>query len=283
MALPVNSLDSAVQSLEDLEIELLLTAIARYFGYDFRSYAKASLRRRILCVVQEQGVETISGLQEKLLHYPDLLRSFISTLSVHVTSLFRDPEFYISLREKVVPMLRTYPFVRVWVAGCATGEEVYSLAILLHEAGLDDRVRIYATDISDDLLERAKLGAFPLARMKLYTQNYQRASGKRDFSSYYRVRGDSVYMDDALKKSLVFSQHNLAADAAFNEFQLVFCRNVMIYFDQELRQRVHRLFYDSLSNFGVICLGLRESIRFTSVENHFEALDDVQKIYRRTR
>ncbi len=272
-----------IQSLEDLEIDLLLTALARYFGYDFRNYARASLKRRIARVVQEQNVSTISALQERLLHQPDQLRNFISTLSVHVTSLFRDPHFYRSLRENVLPILRTYPFVRVWVAGCATGEEVYSLAILFEEEGLRDKVRIYATDISDELLEQAKEGRFGLDRMQLYTQNYQRASGKRDFSSYYRVRGEFAYFDDSLKKNLVFSQHNLAADAAFNEFQLVSCRNVMIYFDQELRKRVHSLLYDSLSNFGVYCLGSRESIRFTPMEAQFETLDEREKIYRRTR
>lgn len=276
-------LEPLPQSLDDLEIDLLLTAMARYFGYDFRNYARASLKRRIARVVHDQGVKTISGLQERILHHPDQLRNFISKLSVHVTSLFRDPEFYRSLRENVVPILRTYPFVRVWVAGCATGEEVYSLAILLQEEGLEDRVRIYATDLSDELLEQAKEGRFALDRMQLYTQNYQRAAGKRDFSSYYRVRGDFAYFDDSLKKNLVFSQHNLAADAAFNEFQLVSCRNVMIYFDQELRLKVHDLLYDSLSNFGVYCLGSRESIQFTSKEQYFETLDERQKIYRRTR
>lgn len=269
--------------LEDLELELLLTAIARRYGYDFRHYSKASLKRRVRRAVQTESVGSISGLQERLLHDLDALRRFVSVLSVHVTAMFRDPGFHRKLRTEIVPKLRTYPFVRVWVAGCATGEEVYSLAILLAEEGLYDRARIYATDISDDLLERAERGVFPLERMKLYTKNYQSAGGERDFSSYYRVERDRVIFDPSLRRNVVFSQHNLAADACFNEFQLVLCRNVMIYFDQTLRERVHQLLHQSLCMFGVLGLGLRETVRFTSVEDCYEVLDRDLRIYRRIR
>src|SRR5690606_6288969 len=230
---------------------------------------------------QEAGVRNVSNLQERLLHRPDSLREFVSTLSVHVTSLFRDPEFYAALRKDVVPMLKTYPLIRVWVAGCATGEEVYSLAILLQEEGLYERCRIYATDISDDLLQRASKGEFPLERMKLYTQNYLRSGGKREFSSYCRAHGDVVTFDPSLKRGLVFSQHNLAADRAFNEFQLVLCRNVMIYFNDTLRHRVQSLLFESLSNFGVLGLGLKESIRFTPHAESFVELNPELRLYKK--
>lgn len=269
--------------LEDLEVDLLLSAISRRFGYDFRNYSKASIKRRIRRAVQELRVATISGLQEKLLHDPSALRKFVSTLSVHVTSLFRDPRFYIALRNEVIPTLRTYPFLRIWVAGCATGEEVYSLAILLSEEGIYDKTQIYATDISDDVLAQADLARFPLERMQLYTQNYQRALGKRDFSSYYRTQGSFASLDPALKKNIVFSQHNLAVDGAFNEFQLILCRNVMIYFDQLLRERVHQLFHDSLCHLGVLGLGMRESIRFTSITDSYEELNGDYRLYRKVR
>lgn len=273
--------ESKETSLEDLEIELLLIAVFRRYGYDFQNYAKASLRRRIRRAVQESGVKNVSRLQERLLHRPDSLREFVSTLSVHVTSLFRDPDFYAALRKEVVPMLRTYPLVRVWVAGCATGEEVYSLAILLQEEGIYERCRIYATDISDDLLQQASRGEFPLERMKLYTQNYLRAGGKQEFSSYYRVYGEVAAFDPSLKRGLIFSQHNLAADGAFNEFQLVLCRNVMIYFNDTLRHRVQSLLFESLGNFGVLGLGLKESIRFTPHTKSFVDLNAELRLYKK--
>jgi chemotaxis protein methyltransferase CheR len=272
---------SSSQSLEELEIELLLTAIARRFGYDFRNYSRPSLRRRVRKAVMDQKVQTISGLQEKVLHEPGALNEFLSAISVHITSLFRDPSFYVALRKDVLPLLRTYPFIRVWVAGCATGEEVYSLAILLREEGLLERSRIYATDISDRLLEQARLGVFPLERMQLYTHNYQKASGKVDFSVYYRAQGDSVIFDASLKQNIVFSQHNLVSDSAFNEFQLILCRNVMIYFDPALRERVFGLLYQSLCHLGVLGLGLRESVRFTNHASSYEIIDPDMRIYKR--
>lgn len=271
------------RELEELELDLLLTAIARRYGYDFRQYAEASLKRRVRKAVQLEGVGSISGLQERLLHDLDALRRFISVLSVHVTAMFRDPPFHLKLREEVIPKLRTYPFVRVWIAGCATGEEVYSLAILLSEAGIYDRTRIYATDISDDLLERARRGVFGLDKMKGYEANYRRAGGRRHLSSYYAARGGEAHFDADLRKNVVFSQHNLAADGVFNEFQLILCRNVMIYFDQALRRHVHHLLYQSLGMFGVLGLGLRETIRFTPFQDRYEALDAHLRIYRRTR
>lgn len=271
------------RELEDLEIDLLLTAIARRYGYDFRQYSKASLKRRVRRAVQEERVHSISGLQERLLHDLDALRRFISILSVHVTSLFRDPAFYRTVRRDVVPVLRTYPLVRTWVAGCSTGEDVYSLAILLMEEGLYDRARIYATDISDDLLEQASVGTFSSDRLPLYAQNYQRAGGRHDFEAYCHTHGRKLVFDSELRRNVVFSQHNLASDAAFNEFQLILCRNVMIYFDQTLRQRVHEMLHQSLCMFGILGLGTRESIRFTPVADCYQALDPDLRLYRKIR
>lgn len=269
--------------LEDLEIDLLLTALARRYGYDFRNYSRASLRRRIRRAVQEEQVSTVSGLQERLLHDLGALRRFILILSVHVTAMFRDPSFHHVLRSRVIPQLRTYPLARIWIAGCATGEEVYSLAIMTLEEGLYERVRIYATDISDDLLEQAASGSFALDRMQQYTQNYQSAGGTQDFSSYYRVQRDRVFFDSDLRRHVIFSQHNLASDASFNEFQLILCRNVMIYFDQTLRRRCHALLHQSLCRLGFLGLGLRESIHFSDVEDCYEAVAPALRLYRRLR
>lgn len=275
--------DTEASSLEELELDLLLDALERRFGYDFRNYARASLKRRVRKVLQDLDVTTISGLQERLLHHPDLLRTFLATVSVNITSLFRNPRFYVALRQEVVPLLRTYPFVRIWVAGCATGEEIYSMAILLQEEGLYARTRVYATDLSDDLLEQAAKGQFPLDRMQQYTHNYLHSGGKTDFSSYYRVHGNSVILDPKLRTNLVFSQHNLAADGAFNEFHLILCRNVMIYFDETLRNRVHSLIFESLVNFGILGLGMKESIRFSPHVDAFVPVNADMRIYKRSR
>ena len=267
--------------LENLEIDLLLSAIASRYGYEFRNYGRGSMRRRIRRALELTGIKTISGLQEQLLHHPDELATFISIVSVHVTSMFRDPPFYQALRKLVVPQLRTHPYVRVWHAGCATGEEVYSLAIVLEEEGLYDRCRIYATDIADRVLARAERGVYPLSTIEEYRANYARAGGKKDFSSYYRADGKNVVLAGGLRRNLVFSQHNLVSDASFNEFQLILCRNVLIYFNQTLRRRVHELLYQSLTRFGVLGLGSRESLRFSPFEDRYEALDEEMRLYRR--
>jgi chemotaxis protein methyltransferase CheR len=202
-------------------------------------------------------------------------------LSINVTAMFRDPTFYVALREKVVPLLRTYPFSRIWAAGCSTGEEVYSLAIVLQEEGLYDRTRIYATDINEAVLERARAGVFPLEKMQQYTQNYIKAAGARSFSEYYVAAYDSVQFSRSLVDNVVFAQHNLAMDRSFNEFNLIVCRNVMIYFDKALQDRVHDLFYESLETFGVLALGHKESIQFTPFFDRYEELDLPERIYRK--
>jgi chemotaxis protein methyltransferase CheR len=202
-------------------------------------------------------------------------------LSINVTAMFRDPTFYVSFREQVVPLLRTYPFTRIWVAGCSTGEEVYSLAILLQEEELYARTRIYATDINEIVLEQARAGVFPLDRMREYTDNYIRAGGRRSFSEYYLAKYEGALFDRSLTENVVWAQHNLVQDRSFNEFNVILCRNVMIYFDRSLQNRVHRLFYESLERFGILCLGHKESIRFTEFEDSYEELDPQEKLYRR--
>lgn len=269
--------------LERVEIELLLEAVFRRYGFDFRSYAYNSLRRRLWKRMQADGIATVSALQASVLHDSEAMAALLHDLSVNVTTMFRDPAFYKVFREEVVPLLRTYPFVRVWHAGCSTGEEVYSMAILLEEAGLYERTRIYATDIDERVLRQAKERIFPLEKMQEYTQNYQSAGGTRSFSEYYTAMYDGAVFAPSLLRNVVFAQHNLATDRAFAEFNVVFCRNVMIYFDGSLQNRVHHLFYESLANFGLLALGSKETLRFSELEDRFETLSAKEKIYRKVR
>jgi chemotaxis protein methyltransferase CheR len=274
---------AARDDLEQLELELLLEGVFRRYGFDFREYAPASLRRRVWRRVHAEGETTISGLLERLLHDRASMERLLLDLSITVTAMFRDPTFYLSFRAKVVPQLRTYPFTRIWVAGCSTGEEVYSLAILLQEEGLYERSRIYATDINESVLDRAKTGVFPLEKMKEYTHNYLKAGGTRAFSEYYVAAYDGARFQRSLVDNAVFAQHNLVSDRSFNEFNVVVCRNVMIYFDKALQDRVHRLFYESLANFGVLGLGHKESIQFSPHAGAYEELDAREKLYRKVR
>jgi chemotaxis protein methyltransferase CheR len=263
-------------------VDLLLEAVYRRYSYDFRGYARASLRRRLWRRAHDERVRTLSGLQERVLHDPLVMERLLRDLSINVTEMFRDPAFFRALREKVVPILRTYPYVRVWNAGCSTGEETYSLAIVLEEAGLLERTRIYATDMNDDVLARAQSGRFPLDRMRRYTENYQRAGGTGDFSKYYAVKDGEAVFSTGLTDNAVFAQHNLAQDSGFNEFQLIVCRNVLIYFGRPLQERVHDLFLDSLARFGVLALGHKESV-VASHEDRYDVLDATEKLYRRKR
>jgi chemotaxis protein methyltransferase CheR len=269
--------------LERLEIELLLEAVHRRYGFDFREYAPASLKRRLWRRIRAEGLESVSGLQERVLHDPAVMEQLLLDLSINVTAMFRDPTFYAAFREKVVPALRTYPFARIWVAGCSTGEEVYSLAILLEEEGLRERARIYATDINEAVLERARAGVFPLDKMQEYTRNYIRAGGERAFSEYYVAAYDGAQFQRSLADNVVFAQHNLVSDRSFNEFHVIMCRNVMIYFARPLQDRVHELFYESLATFGVLALGHKESIRFSRHEDCYRELDPLEKLYRKVR
>jgi chemotaxis protein methyltransferase CheR len=280
---PESRAEQAESALEDVEIQLLLEGIHRRYGFDFRGYAAASLRRRLRRRMRAEGLATISGLQELVLHDPGALQRLLGDLSIAVTSMFRDPSFYRAFRERVCPILATYPFTRIWNAGCATGEETYSLAILLQEEDLYDRCRIYATDLNEAVLEKARSGVFRLERMQEYTENYIRAGGKRAFSEYYTAAYDGARFVNSLSENVVFAQHNLVSDGGFNEFHVIVCRNVLIYFDRELQDRVHALFHDSLIRRGVLAIGQKESIRFTAYRDRYEVLDADEKLYRKLR
>jgi chemotaxis protein methyltransferase CheR len=267
--------------LERLEIELLLTGIARHYGYDFRGYSPASLRRRVRHTMTGMSVRTVSELQARVLHDGVALDRLLRQLTIHVTSMFRDGDFYRAMRKQVIPQLRTYPFVRVWHAGCSTGEEVYSMAILLEEEGLYERTRLYATDISEAVLDRARRGIYPVDLMRKYTEAYHRAGGNQDFSRYYVADGEHAIMSSSLRRNIVFSPHNLGSDSSFNEFNLILCRNVLIYFGANLRDRATQLLHDSLVRFGYLALGKKESLDPTPQAGRFEALQGDTRIYRR--
>jgi chemotaxis protein methyltransferase CheR len=283
MAVPLIGTQKRIEqeSVEALELELLLQAAYKVYGYDFRDYARTSMRRRVMNIMREEGVRTISALQDRVLHDPSAWERFLNGVSVNVSAMFRDPAFFLALRREAVPLLRTYPFIRVWHAGCSLGEEVYSLAILLEEEGLYERSLIYATDINESTLRQAREGIYPADLMQKYTQNYIQAGGQRAFSEYYTARYDYAILRPALQRNIVFSQHNLASDGPFNEFNVILCRNVMIYFNQALQQRTHELFYASLGMFGLLGLGARESLRFTAHERRYEAVMEGEKLYRK--
>jgi len=281
VALPLSiEADSQVE-LERLELDLLLEAIHQRYGYDFRGYAQASLRRRLWRRADLEGLRTLSGLQERVLHDPPAMERLLGDLSINVTEMFRDPACHAAMRDRVLPLLRTHPFIRIWVAGCSTGEEVVSIAITLREQGLLDRALIYATDIDADALRQARTGSFPLAKIQRYTRNYLEAGGTDTFSSLYSVNGDQAVFDPALLEDVVFAQHNLATDGSFNEFHLVVCRNVLIYFGRELQDRVLELFDASLARRGVLALGRKETLRGTVLEDRYEPLVEAERIYRR--
>jgi chemotaxis protein methyltransferase CheR len=284
---PGDSLDGPPLSydpeLERVEIELLLEGVFRHYGFDFRSYAYASIRRRLWKRTEAEGLSSISELQARVLHDAAAMERLLLDLSVSVTAMFRDPGFYRVFREDVAPLLRTYPFIRIWHAGCSTGEEVYSTAIVLEEEGLLERTRIYATDINGAVLQQARAGIFPLNRMQEYTENYIRAGGKRSFSEYYTAKYDGALFSPSLTRNTVFSQHNLVTDRSFSEFTVIFCRNVLIYFDRELQNRVHTLFYDSLVTLGILALGSKESLRFSQYEPCYKKLHSRERLYRKVR
>jgi chemotaxis protein methyltransferase CheR len=282
ISLPDTPVDYA-RELERVEIDLLLEGVYRHYGFDFRSYAYASLKRRLWKRIDAEGLSTISQLQNLVLHDTAAMERLLLDLSVTVSAMFRDPTFYVAFRERVVPTLRTYPFIRMWHAGCSTGEEVHSMAILLEEEGLYDRARIYATDINEVVLARARDGIYPVDRMQEYTQNYLKAGGRRSFSEYYTAKYDHALFNASLRRNVVFAQHNLVTDRSFSEFNVILCRNVMIYFDRKLQERVQQLFYESLPIYGYLALGNKESLRLSKYEEFFEPVDAKERIYRRMR
>ncbi len=269
--------------LEGLEIELLMEGVFRHYGFDFREYSFPSLRRRIWKRVISENLQTVSALQDRVLHDGACMERLLLDLSVNVTSMFRDPTFYLAFRQKVVPLLRTYPFIRIWHAGCSSGEEVYSMAILMEEEGLYEKCRIYATDMSEPVLMKAKEGIFPLSTMQENTQNYMKAGGTRSFSDYYTARYEGALFRPSLRSNVIFAQHNLVTDASFNEFNVIVCRNVLIYFNNELQERVQKLFLESMEMFGVLCLGKKEALKFSVVADHYKDLEAEERIFVRTR
>lgn len=268
-------------SIEDIEIELFVHALKRRFGHDFSNYAPASLKRRVRLLARELGCEHISDLASKVLHNPKLLPEVIAALSVPVSEMFRDPPVFLALRDEILPRLASYPEINIWQAGCAYGQEVYSLAILLKEAGLYDRCHIYATDFNDVALARAQDGIFPAREAKLYSRNYQEGGGTRSLSDYYHARYEFIKMDESLKARITFANHNLVCDGVFCEAHLILCRNVLIYFNDKLQDHVLRLFRDSLVRGGFLCIGSRENIQFSSTAADFAPVVPQARIYRR--
>lgn len=266
---------------EAAAIQRLVASVFERYGYDFRDYAYASLRRRLLALALAEQVDDLAALEARLLGDPASMERLLRAITVNVTSMFRDPGFFLTFRNLVVPYLRTYPFLRIWHAGCSTGEEVYSLAILLQEEGLYDRCRIYATDLSEPVLKSAKAGVFPLSQMREYTSNYIKAGGTRDFSAYYTAKGEGAIFRNCLGDKVLFAQHNLVTDGSINEFNVILCRNVMIYFNEALQAHVHRLILSSLAPFGLLAIGRRESLRFTPFEDEYVPVDEREKVYRR--
>ncbi|HTJ53062.1 MAG TPA: protein-glutamate O-methyltransferase CheR [Cyclobacteriaceae bacterium] len=266
-------------TIDTKDFKDLLESIRFIYGYDFTDYAETAVKRRITHFMKSRTIETIDTLGKTLVKDEKFFEEFVQEMSVTVTEMFRDPSFYKALREKVMKRLATYPMLKIWIAGCATGEEVYSMAILLKENGLLDRSIIYATDINQKSLQLAKLGVYPLEGMKMYTDNYNRAGGVSDFSDYYTIKGDSVVFQRALVQNVLFSPHNLAADQSFNEFQLIICRNVLMYFNQSLQDKVVDLFYNSLCMFGFLGLGDKESLLFSSRRKCFDETERKERIY----
>ncbi len=269
--------------IEEIEYELLLEGIYQTYGYDFRDYAPASLKRRIRKCMNDLGVNSISAFQDKILHEKKSFTNFLNTVSIDVTSMFRDPDFFLAVRQKIFPMIRNLPFIRIWHAGCATGEEIYSLAILLKEEKLYDKARIYATDMNEVVLEKAKNGIYSLKNIQDYAGNYHKTGGSVDFSEHYTAKYDNVIMNPALKKNIIWAQHNLVTDGSFNEFDIIFCRNVMIYFNKPLQEHVHKLFMDSLTVGGILGLGKKESLHSSSFRDNYKEIDEKVKLFKRVR
>jgi len=266
-------------SFDAHEFRKFLESIRFVYGYDFTEYSEASVKRRTAHFMSGRKIDALDELGRILLQNEDIFEEFIQEVSVTVTEMFRDPTFYKSLREKVMKRLATYPAIRIWIAGCATGEEVYSIAIVLSEHDLLQRSIIYATDINQKSLQIAKEGIYSMTNMKAYTENYIKAGGQRSFSEYYKAKYDSVLFNKSLKQNIVFSPHNLTVDKSFNEFQMIICRNVLIYFNQDLQGKVINLFYESLCTFGLLGLGNKESLLFTSRKKNFEEIVKKERIY----
>lgn len=266
--------------VKDEEVEYLIKDVYEMYGYDFSEYSRASFKRRINRICLIDRFTSFAELRYTILNDPDYLKRFVEEITVNVTEMFRDPHFFKALREKILPQLGTYPLIRIWVAGCSTGEEAYSMAILLKETNLYHKSLIYGTDLNPSVLETARSGVFPLHQMKTYSENYILSGGKKDFSDYYTANYDSVRFDKSLQEKLILSTHNLVSDSSFNSFQLIICRNVLIYFDRGLQERVFKLFDNSLENLGYLALGAKETLRFSRLDRNYHQVDD-QRIWKK--
>jgi chemotaxis protein methyltransferase CheR len=271
------------QSIEDIEVKLLLEAVSLRYGYDFREYASAPLRRSIYTSMAAEGVRTVSAYQDRLLHDAGCIQRFLSTVGVSVSSMFREADTWRCIREEVVPLLRTYPSLRIWSVGCASGEEVYSLAIVLQEEGLYERSSIYATDMNEDALAMAKVGSCSLERVRTYEQNYLRSGGHSSLSTFFNSTGRIARLRRDLLRNVTWAQHNLVTDASFNEFHLIVCTNVLIYFRPTLQKRAHRLFYDSLVRSGFLALGQRESLVFAPESSRYHHVREGVSVFKKVR
>lgn len=277
----INNPDLESSYSENVELELLLQAMFLKYGYDFRDYSRAHIKRRVQHYIANKGLPNISSLQHQILIERKWFDELLQELSINVTEMFRNPGFYKSIRDKVVGILNTYPYLKIWHAGCSTGEEVYSLAILLKEEGLYDRTQIYATDFNPRVVKSAKEATFPIKHIKEYTSNYQKSGGCESFSDYYRATNSSVIFDKSLTKNMVFAEHNLVTDSVFAEVNMVVSRNVLIYFNRDLQNKVLNLFNESLVNGGFLGLGSKETISFSDISGQYKVIDAREKIYKK--
>ena len=269
--------------LEEIEIQLLLEGIRMSYGYDFREYALSPLRRGLTAAMAREGVQTVSAFQDRILHDAACMQRFLGTVGVNVTGMFRDPELMRCVRDEVIPLLRTYPSSRIWVAGCATGEEVYALAVLLEEASLLKRTSIYATDLNEDMLAVARMGSYPLERVRRYAEAYEASGGQSSLADHYSIAGRSARFNRNLQGNITWARHSLVTDGSFNDFHLIICANVLIYFRESLQERAHRLMYDSLIRGGFLALGKRESLLYCPDRDHYEQVREGLNLFRKMR
>lgn len=269
------------QDNDDIAVELFLQGVQMKYGYDFREYSRAHIKRRIKTRLVKSGMSNAFELIQKTLEDEEFFKEVLLDFSINVTEMFRDPSFFKYLREQVIPVLESYPQIKIWHAGCSSGEEVYSMAILMKECGLYDRCQIYATDFNDKILQHAKSGIYPLESIKDYTKNYIQAGGTEAFSDYYLAKYDSAILETDLRNKITFAQHNLVTDGSFGEMHLIMCRNVLIYFDRTLQNRVNKLFSDSLTKGGFLCLGSKETLAYSEVSEEFTTLSETYKVYKK--
>ncbi len=277
----MKKIDNSPVVLDDEHITIILNDLIEHHGYDFRGYSRSSLSRRIYRLMSLDKYASFSEFRFRLKYDTSFLSRFVEGITVNVTEMFRDPAFFQVLREDILPLLATKPLIRIWHAGCSTGEEIYSMAILLHEANLLHKSLLYATDLNPAVLNAAREGIYSLTQMKTWSENYILSGGTRDFSTYYTANYDRAKLDSILAERFVLSTHNLVSDRSFNEFQLILCRNVLIYFDKPLQEKVLTLFYESLESLGFLALGTKETLKFSAVANKFQQVAPEQKIWRK--